>query len=112
MNKFQVRLRSDGTSPDMLFVMPTGETERFTGGLNGQRTFGTRRGYRVLTHQNDGRYVVQDDRITWTFDHAGNLIRVENDECDWAEVSYVQGILASTAGRGGAGLRFETGPGR
>jgi YD repeat-containing protein len=111
MNNFQVRLRSDGTSRDMLFVMPSGETERFPGGLDGQRTFGTSRGYRVLTHQSDGRLVVRDDRITWTFDSAGNLIRVDNDEGDWAEVSYVQGILASTAGPGGAGLRFEMGPG-
>jgi YD repeat-containing protein len=111
MNNFQVRLRSDGTSPDMLFVMPSGETERFPGGLNGQRTFGTSRGYRVLTHESDGRFVVEDDRITWTFDRAGNLIRVENDEGDWVEVSYVQGILASTAGPGGVGLRFEIGPG-
>jgi YD repeat-containing protein len=111
MNNFQVRLRSDGTSRDMLFVMPSGETERFAGGLNGPPTFGTSRGTRVLTHQSDGRLVVGDGRITWTFDSAGSLMRVEDDKGDWAEVSYVQGILTSTAGPGGAGLRFEIGPG-
>src|SRR4051812_3365932 len=109
-----VRLRLDGgpnniIRPNILMTFPDGVTERFNNALSLDRTTGTSRGYRVLTHRPDGTWIVDDNGTTWTFASMGNLTRVDYPGGDWAELRYKGETLESTVGPDGAGLVYTIG---
>jgi YD repeat-containing protein len=111
MNNFQVRIRADGGTRDLLFTLPNGNVERFKDAQDNDRTTGTSRGYRVLAREELGRFRVFDEDITWTFGPGGTLERVDDASGDWVEVEYDQHArLASTTGPDGPGLLFEISP--
>ena len=109
-NNFEVRLATDGTR-DVLLTLPSGAVERFKGAQDMDRSTGTSRGYRVLTRQPDGGWVVNDELKKWTFTPGGSLLRVDDGLRGWAEVRYDGAKLAGTIGPNGPGLRVEIGPG-
>jgi hypothetical protein len=114
-DNFDVRLRTDGVSRDVLFTLPSGSVEVFKNGLDADRSFGTSRGYRVLTRSSVGS-VISDDGTTWTFDQGGSLVEVDNGTGDWAKIRYEVGHPSDPAGASGPageGIRLEMGePGR
>lgn len=105
----QVRLRLEGSSPDILMTLPDGAVERFKGAVSNDHSIGTSRGYRELDRQADGRSIVHDDGRIWTFESTGRLARVDDPSGDWVELLYNGDKLQSTVGPDGPGLTFEFG---
>ena len=92
----------------MLFTLPSGSVERFKNGLDADRSFGTSRGYRILTRSVVG-WTISDDGTTWTFNSSGSLVERDDGAGDWAKVRYEAGGPTSASGPSGEGIRLETG---
>jgi len=114
MHNYGARLRSPGdASADLLFVGPDGNTDRFTGNIDG--TFSPPPAvYRTLVRNADGSFVVTERSLTrWTFNAAGSLTAITDRHGNTSTLGYdASGQLATIsdpAGRGSLTLAYTNG---
>lgn len=105
MHNFYARIRhpGDGT-PDLLFVGPDGNTDRFT--RNNDETFSPPPAvYRSLVRNTDGTFAVTEtSQFRWSFDASGTLTSVTDRYGNTSTLGYNgAGELVSVADPGGRG---------
>jgi YD repeat-containing protein len=113
MHNYSARLRHPGDgSPDLLFVGPDGNTDRFT--RNNDETFSPPPAvYRTLVRNADGTFTVTEkSQSQWTFDASGTLTAITDRFGNVSNLGYNGGELISVsdpAGRGSLTLAYTSG---